>query len=232
MSKTTKNGKTPKNILAPLKVKSIERAVKKGDIPTILVEGDYPTRYNEAAAVKKAAEALMDDLKPVMLPDALAELFRHNSERPWDALASVKLQDDAQEVTCVTFTAKYSAVAPAMAEALFLLIRTKAGKKPDINDYLIRTMVGTFDSAAFLGADGRFNKERFDKISGALAEVSKELGIINPLSTSETVQPLPDFHSRRWMDFDLETNQKISLVIKNQTNFVPKPKAAEGEKAE
>jgi hypothetical protein len=207
------------------------KAMKKGDIPTILVDGDYPTRYNEAAAVMKDAEELMKDLKPVMLPDALAELFRHNSERPWDAISSVKLQDDAEEVTRVTFTSKYSTVAPAIAEALFGEIRTKAGKKPDINDYLVRTMVGTFDSTVFLGADGRFDKTRYEKIFSALEAVAKELGIVNPLSTSETVQPLPDFHNRRWMDFDLETNQKISGVVKNQTNFVPCPKAAEGEEA-
>jgi hypothetical protein len=228
-TKTTKKNGTPKNVLAPIKVKSIQKAVKKGDIPTIIVEGDYPTRYNEAAAVMKEAEELMKDLKPVMLPDALAELFRHNSERPWDAISSVKLQDDAEEVTRVTFTSKYSAVAPAMAEALFGEIRTKAGRKPDINDYLIRTMVGTFDSTVFLGADGRFDQKRYDKIFAALEAVSKELGVPNPLSTSESVQPLPDFHNRRWMDFDLETNQKISEVVKNQTNFVPCPKAAEGE---
>lgn len=228
-TKTTKKNGTPKNVLAPLKVKSIEKAVKKGDIPTIKVEGDYPSRYNEAAAVKKDAEGLMTDLKPIMLPDALAELFRHNSERPWDAISSVKLQDDAEEVTRITFSAKYSAVAAAMAEALFGEIKTKTGKKPDINDYLIRTMVGTFDSTVFLGADGRFDQKRYDKIFGALEAVSKELGIANPLSTSESVQPLPDFHNRRWMDFDLATNQKISQVIQNQVNFVPCPKAAEGE---
>jgi hypothetical protein len=231
MKATKKSNGAKKNELAPLKVKAVEKAAKKGDIPTIMVEGDYPTRYNEAAAVKKDAEGLMADMKPVMLPDAMAELYRHNAEKPWDAISSVKLQDDSGEVTRITFSSKYSAVAPAMAEALFGEIKTKDGKKPDINDYLVRTMVGTFDSSVFLGPDGRFDQKKYDKIKAALDAVSRELGITNPLSTNETVVPLPDFHARRWMDFSEVTNRKITEVIPNQINFVPCPKAAEGEES-
>ena len=141
----------------------------------------------------------------------------------------VLVADDAGEVTRITFSSKYSGVAAAMAEALFGEIKTKDGKKPDINDYLARTMVGSFDSSVFLGPDGRFDQKRYDKIHAAMETVARELGVANPLSTSETVLPLPDFHARRWMDFSLETNKRITEVIPNQVNFVPCPKAAEGE---
>ena len=222
----TKKPTVKKHELLPLKVKSVEKALKKGDIPTVLVEGDYPTRYNEAAAIVKEAEALMVDLKPILLPDAMSELYRHNSDKPWDPISSVKLQDDAKEVVRVTFVNKYSSTAPVAAEALFADIRTKDGKKPDINNYLTRTLVGSLDSKAFLGSDGKFDKLRYDKISAALTLVCAELGIDNPLSISEAVIPMPDFHGRRWMDFDAATNQRISEVVRNQINFTACPVAA------
>ncbi|MBV5345421.1 MAG: hypothetical protein JZU63_07775 [Rhodoferax sp.] len=227
MATKTKKSEAPKNVLAPLRIASIQKALKKGDIPTILVEGDYPSRYNEAAAIKKSAEELMIDLKPVMLPSALAELFRNNADRPWDAISSVKLQDAAQEVTRVTFMNKYSNTTAPVVEALFGEIKKKDGKRPDINDYCTRSMVGKFNSAAFQGPDGKFSQERYDEIREALAEVSIRLGIENPLSTEEVVQVLPDFNSRRWMDFDEKTNARITEVIPNQINFVPCPRASD-----
>lgn len=218
-----------KNVLEPLTVKSVAQPVKKGDLPTLLVNGDYPSRYNEASAIKKAAEEFMSELRPILLPDAIAEIYRHNSERPWEPISSVKLQDENENVTRVTFTSKYSDITASVAEALFDTLKTKDGKKPDINNYLARTMVGTFDSAVFLGPDGKFDQKRYEKFVTVIDKVSKELGVTNPLSTHETVAPLPDFHSRRWMDFDVMANQKISEVIQNQTNLVPQPKAAKQE---
>jgi hypothetical protein len=229
-AKSKKNGK-PKHVLDPLKVKAVEQAIKPGDIPIIRVAGDYPTRYNDAAAVVKDAEQYMKDLKPIMQPDALAEIFRHNSDKPWDPIASVKFQDDADSVLMVSFTAKYSPTTAAVAEALFKGIKTKNGDAPDINNYLTRTMVGKFDSTCFLGPDGKFDRRKYTAIFEALRGVAQQLGISNPLSTEETVIPMPDFHARRWMDFSVETNKRIAEEIKNQINFVPKPKAATGEEA-
>jgi hypothetical protein len=219
-------GKSSLATLIPLKVKSVQPSQNKGEIPVIRIEGDAVSRYNEASAVEKEAKALMEDLKPLMRPDAMAVIYRHNNDRPWDPLASVKLQDDKDEILRVTFANKYPGVAPAVAEALFQTIRTKDGKQPDINLYLSRTLVGAFDSGAFLGQDGRFDQKRYQKLHDALEAASRELGIENPLSTSEIVQPVPDFHGRRWLDFDLPTNRRISEVIPNQTSFVPQPNAA------
>jgi hypothetical protein len=224
--------KTTKEVtkLDPIKVKAIEKAVKKGEIPVIKVEGDCATRYNGYAAIKDDADGQMKELKRVMLPDALTELFRHNSERPWEPLSSVKIEDEAKSQTRVTFMAKYSFVAPVVIEALFGNIKTVKKVAPDVNDYFTKTMVGEFNSDVFLNAEGRFDQKRYDAITKALSDVCKELDIATPaLTTKQVVVPLPDFKSRRWMDFDAETNAKITAVVPNQINFTPLADAAEAE---
>ena len=225
--KSAKNGKVP---LAPLKVKSIVRNVaEKGSIPTILIEGDYAQKYNEAAAKVKEAEELVAELKPLMRPVALDELYERNAQKPWDAISSVKLEDEEGGVTRVTFMGKYSAI-PEVAvdevEAVFGEIKTRAGKTPNINDYLVRTMVGKFDTNAFIGPDGRFSKERYEAITAALETVCQRLQIANPLSTAEVITPIPDFHARRWVDFDAEANKRLTKALPNQVSFFPCPPAA------
>lgn len=215
--------------LDPIKVKGISKPAKKGEIPTIKVEGDCTTRYNGYAAIADDAEGQMKELKRVMLPDALVELFRHNSQRPLEPISSVKIEDEAKSQTRVTFMAKYSAVAPAVVEALFGSIKAKDKDKVlNVNDYFTKTMVGDFDSAVFLNAEGKFDQKRYDAIMEALAAVCKRLDIAAPpLTTKEVVIPLPDFKSRRWMDFDAATNAKITAVVPNQINFTPLADAAE-----
>jgi hypothetical protein len=212
-----------KNILEPLRIKTVQAPVKKGDIPLIHIENDYPTRYNEASAILKDAEQLMKDLKPIMLPDALAVLYQHNSNKPWDPIASVKLQDDSGEATRITFSSAYNTTTVVAVELLFGQIKKKDGQKPDINTYLTRTMKAKFDDKVFLTPEGRFDQDKYEQIVMSLGLVCQDLGIPNPLSVEETVVPLPDFHSRRWMDFDADTNARITEVMPNTISFTPLP---------
>jgi hypothetical protein len=219
--------------LDPIKVRAVEKAVKSGDIPVITVEGDCSTKYNAYKAISEDAEGQMAELKRVMLPDALGELYSHNTERPWQPISSVKLQDDNSNVTRVTFTSKYLAAAVAVVEAVFGSIKTKDGKKVDVNNYFTRTMVGEFDSAVFLGADGKFEQKRYDAIMEALDGVCERLKIQSrPLVTHEAVIPMPDFKARRWMDFDAATNQRITDAVPNQINFVPCPNAKSADRSD
>lgn len=218
----------PKNTLAPLRVKTLAKPVKTGDVLTVLVEDDYPSRYNEASSIGKAADQLMKDLKPAMSPDAVARIFDQNSEKPWEPIASVAFQDDKDNVVRISFTSKYTDTTAEIAEALFGDLKTKDGKATDVNDYMARTVVASFDSTVFQGADGKFDKARYDKIVAALDTACKELDVKNPLSTAVVVKPLPSFHTRRWTDFDKVTNQKISKVLQNQIAFTPCPNAKTG----
>ena len=223
-----KKSAVPKNTLAPLRVKTLEKPIRTGEVLTIPVEGDYPTRYNEASSIGKVAADLMKDLKPLMLPDAAAHIFVQNSDKPWEPITSVAFQDDAGNVTRISFTAKYADTTAAIAEELFGGIQTKDGKQANVNEYMARTVVAAFDSTVFQGPDGKFVKERYDRIVAALDGVCLELGVKNPLSTSVTVKPLPTFHTRRWIDFDRETNVKISTVLQNQITFTPCPNVKTG----
>lgn len=225
----------PKNVLEPLHVKLSEKPVKTGDVMKVLVSDNYPTRYNTASSISKQADKLMSEMKPAMAPDAVKRLIAENVVHPWEPIASVAYQDPEGNVTRVSFTSKYKEVPAKIAEDLFngLRCRPREGEKDgataDINDYMQRTVVGTFNSESFLDEDGRFDKNRYDKIMAALDKVSRELGIQNPLSTVETVKPLPTFHARRWVDFDSETNEKITRMLPNQLVFSPCPNVITGK---
>jgi hypothetical protein len=216
--------KKPKHVLAPLAIKSINRPAEKGTIPTLLVDGNYPTRYNEAVAAKKAAEELLGLLRPIMQPDAVSEICRHNAEKPWDAIASVRLEDEQHSTTLVSWTSAYAVLDEAgikAAEDLFRRIRKQDGHVPEINDYLSRHLVPKFDTKCFMGPDGKFDQQRYDVIVEALSAACERFGIPNPLSTEEAALVLPDFHERRCRDFDAATNQEIGAVIKNTVRFTP-----------
>jgi hypothetical protein len=217
---------TPKPVLEPLRVRSIVKPLKKGEMPILLIQGDYATRYNEASAIKKKAEELMTDMKPIMLPDALEEICRHNVERPWDAIASVKLQDELDGVTRITSSSKYSATTPAIVEELFGHLKTNKGEPANVNNYVAHSLQINFDSSVLLDANGKVDMNRFNRFAKAMAEAAQALEVPNPLSVVDVVAPLPDFHSRRWLDFDAKANAEITRVLPNQITFVPCPKAA------
>jgi len=221
----------PKNTLAPLRVKTLEKPVKTGDVLTVLIENDYPSQYNEASSIMKKAEKLMKDLKPAMLPYAITNVFEQNSSKPWEPITSVAFQDDNANVTQISFTSKYADTTAQIAEALFGNLKTRDGKPANVNDYMARTIIASFDSTVFQGADGKFDKARYNKIVAALDDVCLELGVKNPISTVEVVKPLPSFHTRRWADFDLEINHKISKVLQNQMTFTPRPNVKTGKMA-
>lgn len=225
---TKKPTDSKKNILAPLKIKTVEKPVKTGDVVTINVEGDYASRYNEASAICKGAEALMKELKPAMLPLAVSEIFTQNTTNPNEPIVSVAFRDEKDNVLRISLVNKFGNLTVPAVEALFKGLKTKDNVEANINNYLARTVEAKFDSAVFKGADGKFDKERYDKIVTALDGVSKELGVANPLSTQIAVEPMPNFSTRRWLDFDLAANLLISKVITNQVTFTPCPNAVTG----
>lgn len=226
---TKKTTKSDKNILTPLKIKALEKPLKTGDVVTIQVEGDYCTRYNEASAIIKGAEEIQVDLKPAMLPLAVDEIFTQNTVNPNEPIISVAFRDEDDNVTRISMTNKYGALTAEAVEALFKDLKKKDGKETaNVNDYVARTVEAAFDAEVFKGADGKLDEEKYKKIVKALDSVCKELDIKNPLSTQIVVKPLPNFGTRRWLDFDRATNLKISKVIKNTFTFTPCPNAVTG----
>jgi len=225
---TKKTTESKKNILAPLKIKALEKPLKTGDVVTINVEGDYPSKYNEASAIAKGAEKIMKDYKPAMLPLAVDEIFTQNTTNPNEPIVSVAFRDEKDNVLRISMTSKYGDVTAEAVQELFKGLKKKDKTEANINDYVERTVEARFDSTVFRGADGKFDRERYDKIVAALDGVSKELGIVNPLSTQIVVKPFANFSTRRWLDFDKATNVQISKVITNQITFTPCPNAVTG----
>lgn len=226
--------KTPKKLL-PLTVAVDSKPERKGDVVTVQVAGDYCSRYNEASAIAKQATEIMKRLKPAMEPEFIARVCHENTEHPWQPITSIAFEDEEHNVTRLSFTSKYGQVEPAVVEALFgsLKVRSLEDKgittDADVNNYVGHTLQASFNSDCFLDEEGRFDGVRYTKIRNALNAVCAELGIANPLTTQKVIKPLPTFHTRRWVDFDAASNERISELIPNQISFTPCPNTKTGK---
>ena len=207
----------------------------KNNIPTVYVPGDAVARYNEARDQVDKGTEVMNELKPTLLEAGLEAVFTHNCEHAAEPISSVNLmdrlphEDDAttatladslKEIVMCSWTKKNVASDPKQVEAEFNRILTTAGKKPNVNNYYGFELVGTFDAAVFM-VGGKFNQERYDAFMEALKDVSEKFGVTNPLSCAKKWTPKPDFHERRWSQFDLETNLALHVVLPTQVNLKP-----------
>ena len=164
----------------------------------------------------------MQELKPLLEPLALADIFQRNCANPAAPGASVKLVDDVDAAVRVTASEKYGDIDPEKASRLFAAIKRVDGTRPNVNNYLQTTVVGNFDSKCFLHpANGRFDEGRFNKIKAALDSVAAELGCANPVTMAKRVVVLPSFLENRWERFDPATNLKIQEVVPMTVSFVP-----------
>lgn len=193
-------------------------------IKTVSVDGDVVTRYNEARAVLDSAEEVIEALKPVLQYEGLQAVFAHNTEVGSDTkalISSVNLTDTtSNEVVRFTWTRKNTKNVPKDVEGLFNRVRKQDGKRVNINDYAAWEVEAKFDSSVFT-VNGVFDAERYTAYTEALAAVSAQFGVDNPLTCGKVLKPCPDFHDRRWQDFDVETNVEIHGALPTQVNLQP-----------
>jgi len=210
----------------------------KSNIPTVLVPGDSVARYNEAKTLVEKGTATMNELKPTLQKAGLEAVFTHNCDNAADPdcrISSVNLMDrlpDEDEATAATvadalkevvqfsWTRKDIANNAKQVEAEFNRILTTEGKKANINNYAGYEVVASFDTSVFM-VDGKFSQERYEAFMEALNEVSEKFEVSNPLSCGKVLKPKPDFHERRWRQFDLETNLQLQAVLPTQINLKP-----------
>ena len=208
----------------------------KTTIPTVYVHGDAVARYNEARELVDKGTVTMNELKPTLLEAGIAAVFEHNCAHAGDTEALIssvklmdKLPDDAdaiaptlalKEAVMCTWTKKNGSSDASAVEAEFKHILTTAGKKPNVNNYYGFELVGTFDTSVFK-MGGKFSQERYDAFVAALQEVSDTFGVDNPLSCAKQWTPKPDFHERRWQQFDVKTNLALQAVLPTQVNLKP-----------
>lgn len=193
------------------------------NIPTIEVDGDTVTRYNEACDQMDKAEAVINELKPVLHEAGLQAVFEHNvghADDPKAILSSVNLTDSEGEVCQFSWTRKDLKNNAEQADAEFRRLRRADGKKADVNEFAGFEPVAKFDAKVFM-VDGAFDKKRYNAFMQAIAKVAKSFNVDNPLSCIKVLKPKPDFHDRRWQAFDVEANLVIQTVLPTQVNLKP-----------
>jgi hypothetical protein len=191
------------------------------NITTITVRGDIVTRFNEARDAIKQAEAVVDMLKPELVDAGLEAVFENNCQPDKAVISSVNLADtETGQTVQFTWTRKnLKCSKPSVTEA-FSVLRTVEGKKANINDYVYYVTVAEFDGSVFM-VNGKFNEERYAAFVNALQDVSDQFGVANPLSCGKALKVKPDFHDRRWKDFDPETNRELQTVLPTQVGLEP-----------
>lgn len=196
----------------------------KTTIPSIVVEGDVVTRYNEARDQVDKATEVMNELKPVLTEAGLLAVFEHNSEHAdssKEQISSVNLTDEETKEVCMfSWTRKDLKNNPKQVEAEFNRLRTMEGKKANVNDYAAFEVAARFDTSVFMVND-KFNAQRYEAFMTAMALVAEQFGVENPLSCGKVLVPKPDFHDKRWQVFDVESNLAIHAVLPTQTNLKP-----------
>jgi hypothetical protein len=209
--------------LKRLKVKMTTPGVKPGDIPVVNVESDLISQYNKADAQKKAAEGVMNDLKPEILELGLSEVFKRSCADPLNPTPTVKLQDDEGEVLRVEFTKRYGNIPDdGEADELFEQITDGDGNPVDINRYVQEVVVAKFDDKVFYDAEGNFVPKVYDTFRKAVEEVSRKLGVACPRETTKVFTPKEVFHMERFKTFpDPDVQAKLTVVMPNVTRIVP-----------
>lgn len=243
---TSKPAPAPKglNRLTDVQYDAAPETKKKDEIPLYHLDGDIVKQLNTARAAKKEAEETCKLLEPQVKEEAMRVIFDENcAPETFSPITSVKIQDmewptdeDCKagrkdqkpgEVCRVSFTSKYNACDAAQLEAVF-----EGFKGRDINDFVTETMDASFDSAVFLDKNGDFRKDVFDAMRDAVAGVVKKFDIkgddgqpFKALTCKRVVIPKPDFHERRWKDFNCQENHLLSKVLPNTIQIVPQASA-------
>jgi len=215
--------------LTSINIPDVADKKAKTTIPTVFVDGDTVTRFNEARDQVDKATEVMNELKPVLQEAGLLAVFTHNCEHaddPKAILSSVNLMDKADEETTPTEVCMFSWTKKNMGnnakavEAEFARTLTADGKKANVNNYVGYEIAASFDTAVFM-VNGKFNQERYEAFMEALTAVSERFEVANPLSCGKVLKPKPDFHEKRWTQFDLETNLALQTVLPTQVNLKP-----------
>jgi len=191
---------------------------KKGNLTTeniVEMESDVVTRFVEVQKCLKQAEAAAQSLRPELEKTGVKAVFEHNSENPTTPIQSVNLVSKGDDTSKVMFswTKKTLGIKDAkMVQELFSRIRTKDGKRVNINDHVFFDVDASFDTGVFF-VDGKFSEKRYNVFMQAIGEVAEKLEVPNPLSCGKVLRVRPDFHEERWEKFDAAVNLEIQAVL-------------------
>lgn len=217
------------------------------EIPVTGADADALRQFNAACDLKKHAESVIEKVRPRLAEIGLAYVFDFNRNHATtdviEQIASVNLVAPALagdgkadptgrlEKTQFTWSRKNLKNAVDKVKAVFDRVLTVAGKKPNINNYVVYETVATFDGAIFKD-NGKFSQKRYDAVMEAMNDVAFKLGVENPLSCAKVLVPKEDFHERRWQVFSAEVNLELHKVLPTQVSLEPvRPKKDVQEKS-
>lgn len=234
------------NRLDDIQATDTTTAAPKTEIEIIKIEGTTVEEYNRAVAAMKNAEETINKLRPTLINEGVDAILDFNCAPDCaNQVTSVKIQDIkevvdpkdpakkktmrvAGEIIRLSFTSKYNGCDTAQVDAAF---DSFAGR--NINEYVVETLVASFDSSVFLDENGNFDREVYKKYAEAIAKVTKELAptnkqLQNPdgtpkvvLSTKKVLKVKPEFHTKRFKDFNKSENVTLCRVLPNTVQLVP-----------
>lgn len=231
------------NRLGTVKTNAAPGKKTAGTLGVVELPGDDVKKFNEAKRAMAEAEVTIKEIGPRIQAAGLEAIFQHNcSPDTLEPIKSVKVQgmevdpenpkgDPIPGAICrVSFTSKYNNCDAGQVDATFAAFEP-VGDPPmprDINDYVVETVAAKFDDTIWLNPDGSFNKAIYDKFRIAIERVANELGIKdelqkvrNPLMTSRKVIVKPDFHEKRFLEFNPDENKVLTEVLPNTVQLVP-----------
>jgi hypothetical protein len=206
----------------------------KTSLMTVAVKGDVVSRYAEACDQIVKAEAIKDELAAQLQETGLRAVFNHNiavADTPKAMISSVNLvdkthEDDEDSVDRVMFTwvRKDLKNDPNAVKSAFVAIAAendvkRAEQAGYWSNYCEEVVSAKFDAKVFNGADGKFDRNRFDKFVKAIDGVCQELGVTTPLTASKIIAPKAGFHDIRFQEFGLETNMLLTAVLPTTTSL-------------
>jgi len=175
------------------------------------------TEFNKAKLAMKDAEAKVKEMEPEVKKLGVLEWIKANVDKgPGEPLSSVKLIDPNGSELRLTGQDRYPLADAEPVDVLFTETLHE-----DINQYVQFTLKAAFNSKVFLDADGDFQEEIYEQFNQACAAVAKKLGVANPLSATKVLQPKPQFHKERWVNFNVVQNRQLFDVLPNVVTMTP-----------
>lgn len=174
---------------------------------------DLVLQYNMASAVEKAAKDQKKEIKATLLPLAREHVFAHNVGG-LPHVTSVNLEDSTGSRVQFQFQNSYPDQNKDSVTDLFGKIRNKNNEPVDINNYFKTQLNVDLNTDVFYDEKGKFRRKMYDDFRFAIDTVCAGYGVENPLKCNKSVKPRDNFHTDRFTDFDLLTNELFDETLK------------------
>jgi hypothetical protein len=167
----------------------------KSKIPVYRISSATIQELNKASADLDDAKARFELAHKKVQDIGVRELAKRNVTAPLQPLSSLNVEDTTENSAMVTLTNRYKLCDEAVAVTLF-----EDELHCDVSSVVRKTVKASFDSSVFL-TNGQFDQAKYDAFHKAVMAVAAALNVEDPLSSKIIIEPLDNFHDRRWVAF-------------------------------